>query len=296
MPKKGKDRRVVVQDKLGYKYDIIFYNLIEGKIPKFIDIHNPFTLENIDLWLHLNRPDFYLCNDNVYEKSNKNLKFIHSIPACQDEFFMSWDSIYYGQNCSICSGRQVGKRTSLAYLRSDLAAEWHPDNKKRPEEYVCGSNENVYWICPNGHEYLARINHRTFMNSGCRRCSDEQKESVIATGLKMWCEVNLANYNKEYRIIKNPKTGNWLWYDIYIGKRGSIHGCYIEIHGWQHYKLNPKYHKTQQDFKDSKYRDNIKRDFANENGHYIEVDLRKIKTVEEAVEYVKSILEVFGHE
>jgi len=44
------------------------------------------------------------------------------------------------------------------------------------------------------------------------------------------------------------------------------------------------------EFEYQKHLDKIKRKFAKKHGTYIEIDLRKIKTTEQAIEYVESIL------
>ena len=48
--------------------------------------------------------------------------------------------------------------------------------------------------------------------------------------------------------------------------------------------------RTEKVFKESKYRDRIKKKFAKKNGTYIEIDLRKIKTTEQAIGYVEDII------
>src|SRR5258706_651963 len=172
IPEKGKHRRIVIQDKIGYKYDVELNSILSGRIPNFIDIHNPYSLENIVLWLKLNRPEFELQYNTYYVGSGKKLKFYHLV--CEEYFSTTWDSIYQGKGCPICSGHQVGTRTSLAYKRPDLAKEWHQDNKLIPEEIVCGSDERVYWICSiccygQNKEWLTSPNNR-INDTGCPSC------------------------------------------------------------------------------------------------------------------------------
>ena len=51
------------------------------------------------------------------------------------------------------------------YLSSypELVKEWHPtkNGDLKPEDYTHGSNEIVWWLCPNGHSYKASVNNRT---------------------------------------------------------------------------------------------------------------------------------------
>lgn len=124
-------------------------------------------------------------------------------------------------------------------------------------------------------------------------------ESFIAFKLKKYF---VKNYNAEteYKILKNPNTNYWLPYDIYIftGENPKINGIYIEINGKQHYykgnfnKLEAKKKNTtsKKVLEYQKYRDNLKKEFAEKNGIYIEIDLRKIETTEKAILYIENVL------
>ncbi len=114
-------------------------------------------------------------------------------------------------------------------------------------------------------------------------------ESYMASVIKTYY---LNNYNAvlEYKMCKNPKTGYWLYCDIYIPKNN----VFIEIHGIQHYSLNT-WHVLQskkgkrnpkEEFEYQKYKDELKENFAKEKGTYIEIDLRNFKTIEDVVKYI----------
>ncbi len=116
------------------------------------------------------------------------------------------------------------------------------------------------------------------LSCGCLR------ESIIANELKKYF---IKEYSAipEYKIIRNPETNSFLSYDIFIPDN-----IYIEVHGPQHYKLDLFFHRDIVGFEKSKERDRIKKEYAQNNGVYIEIDLRKIKTVEKAINYIKSKL------
>lgn len=280
--------RVIIKDNAGYKYDLLLSNLKSTGIAKsFVNKANPFTLENIALWLKLNKKDFLLCSDNTYTSFSKELKFYH--PKCKEYFYMDWDSIRQEHICSVCSGQQVGKYNNLAYKFPEIAKEWHStkNGDLTPDKVTYGSGKKVWWLCPNNHEYFSSIASRTNVMCGCKQCADEQKESKIATKLKQYF-IKHHGAKKEYEICTNPNTNRFLPFDIYIpdGKNLETNGFYVEIHGHQHYRKDNYYTKTEKRFKDLKYRDKLKKNFAKKYGLYIEIDLRKIKTVKEAVEYI----------
>mgnify|MGYP007070555145 CR=1 FL=1 len=102
-------------------------------------------------------------------------------------------------------------------------------------------------------------------------------ESLIANKLKQYYVKDRKGI-PEYKIVKNPKTNQYLPFDIFIPK-----DIFIEINGRQHYEFCSHFHKNEKEFEYKKGLDRIKRKYAKENGLYIEIDLRKVKSTEEAI-------------
>lgn len=365
--------RVLISDKNRYKYDICLSDISKGKKISFINKRNPFTLENISKWCKLNKKTFELLENNVYSGALDKLAFKCKNPKCNETFYSNWNSVYNGYGCRYCSGKQVGSKNNLAYLRPDLvqewnfelntispekvtissgkriywictncnygkeeewiarisdrtrggscpacagkvvtnknrlsithpeiAFEWHPTKNKNqtPNDVSYGSDKKAWWLCPNGHSYFSSIGSRT-RGSACGVCSELKKESFIATELKSYI---LKKYNakSEYKIFKNPETNYFLPYDIYIfkGEKLEINGIYIEIHGKQHYKIHD-WHRFQseingttpeEEFKYQKKKDGLKKKFAKMNGTYVEIDLRKVKTITEAIDCLEKTI------
>jgi len=284
--KTGEHRRTVIQDQNGYKYDIVIKDFIKTNgTCDFVSKHNPFSLENISIWLKINRPEFKLCEDNIYSGRHEKLRFYHSV--CNDFPTIHWNNMQHGYGCGVCNGKQVGLNTSLKYLLPELAKEWHPikNGSLTPEDVTCHMRKIVWWICPLGHEYYASIGNRS-RGTGCKKCSDKKQESSIATILKQWFSDNFEFVDIEHKMFINPETKHWLRCDIYLGKPESVDGAYIEVHGGQHYIYTPHWHNTKEEFNNYKKLDKIKKNFAKKNGKYIEIDLRKIKTIEQAIEFI----------
>ena len=57
----------------------------------------------------------------------------------------------------------------------ELVKEWHPtkNGDLKPEDFTLGSIKKVWWLCPEGHEYLSVIGNRAKKNkpTGCPYCS-----------------------------------------------------------------------------------------------------------------------------
>ena len=149
------------------------------------------------------------------------------------------------------------------------------------------------WLCKCdcGNEIIAEslsLRAGKTTNCGCNRSAD----SIIATKLKEYC---IKNYSAipEYKVFRNPYTDYYLPFDIYIPEN-----IFIEINGLQHYqatwfhKLSAETNNTTEEgeYKYQLYKDRLKQEYACQHGTYIEVDLRKIKTVEKAIEYIENNL------
>jgi hypothetical protein len=169
---KNNSKRVTIEDSLGYKYDCVFSSIIIGYKIRIVHPSNPFSLENISLWLKLNNKDFYLTDNNFYMGSKSPLEFL--CPIYKEIFYMPWGSIYNsGCGCSVCSGRVVSDKNRLSTLYSSIAKEWHPalNGDKKPQDFSHGSHIRVWWKCSKcGYEWKTDIKHRK-EGRGCPACS-----------------------------------------------------------------------------------------------------------------------------
>ena len=76
-----------------------------------------------------------------------------------------------GVGCPICSDKQVLEGyNDLATTHPLLAAEWSRGNSLEPNQVTRRYSRKVYWICPEGHEYLLSVNDRTNRGRGCNVC------------------------------------------------------------------------------------------------------------------------------
>lgn len=209
-------RRVLIQDTDGYKYSVQLSSLLEryGNV-RFVGKSNPYSLENISLWLKLNNKPFYLCDNQKYEANSKKLLFYCF--NCEDKFTCSWISIFSGQGCGICAGQQIGKYNNLKYLYPELAKEWHPNNKLKPSEVTIGSDERVMWICSNcSYEWETVIYSRGKYKTGCPSCSgalisDENRLSTLYPEISSeWHPSKNGNLTPNDVFYRSGKKAWWL--------------------------------------------------------------------------------------
>jgi hypothetical protein len=174
---KDKFRRMIVfQDIHGYKFDVDYQNFIKNKKTGKINPSNPYSLENISLWLKLNNKSFRLHEDAIYYDSKTDLKFYCF--DCEDDFYLSWNRINGGSTCPRCveSGGtyQIGKYNNLEYLNPELSSEWdYSKNNFLPNSVSPGSRKIVWWICNIcEHSWEAKISNRACSNKrGCPNCA-----------------------------------------------------------------------------------------------------------------------------
>jgi hypothetical protein len=96
--------------------------------------------------------------------------------------------------CPFCAGRRVSATTSLAAVRPDLAAKWHPtkNGALTPHDVTPGAHVRAWWTCPKGpdHEWEGRVNTQK-TRFGCPFCAGKRvsvTNSLAATEPKLAVE------------------------------------------------------------------------------------------------------------
>lgn len=106
----------------------------------------------------------------------------------------------------------------ISVTHPTIAAEWHPTKNYplTPDQVSHGSDKKVWWVCPKGHEYKAKLDHRTRVNSGCPYCAGKKPivgENDLATTHPLLVEEWDYESNKkaptEYKAGSN-KVVSWV--------------------------------------------------------------------------------------
>lgn len=93
-----------------------------------------------------------------------------------------------------------------------IAAEWNYSRNGRllPSSFAWASNKKVWWKCPKGHEYQAKISNRTVLNRNCPICAVQKRSqsrhqrSVEKHNFQDWCyEHNGESLIEEWDIDAN---------------------------------------------------------------------------------------------
>lgn len=126
--------------------------------------------------------------------------------VCEEKhsFQMAINNIHSRDSwCPFCAGQKATPDNNLQIGSPTLAAEWHPTkNTSSPTEFLPQSNQKVWWICEQGHEWLAQINSR-YRGNGCPKCSNRD---LSATN-NLWHQFPeiAAQYDTQKNIVSDPK-------------------------------------------------------------------------------------------
>jgi hypothetical protein len=77
-----------------------------------------------------------------------------------------------GSGCSYCANKSVGYSNDLESTNPEIAKQWHPTKNEplKPAQVTSGSNEKVWWLCNQGHEWKSVIYSRK--KHKCPKCFD----------------------------------------------------------------------------------------------------------------------------
>ena len=265
----GAKNYVVIKDFDGYFYRIKFFSLqwnIQRNYGKQFNplrfaIFNPYTMQNIVLWLKINKKNFSLVKGKWIGNSEKTLFF--KCKKCKRIWDVCWSSINAGHGCPYCTNNRLGDNT-LRKNRPDLAKEWNynRNGELTPDNIAHQSNKSVWWICKFGHEWEIEVSNRNGVlprnRTNCPFCKSSKGEIRVSSFL----EKSNIEFFRQKR-FDGCVYKRRLAFDFYIP---SLNLC-IEYQGVQHFEpRNYKKDKKEQIkmFEEIVFKDNIKRKFCEE--------------------------------
>ena len=121
-----------------------------------------------------------------------------------------------GSGCRECwKQSRLAHKGSLAATRPDLAAEWHPLRNRgvEPTERSQGSEEKVWWLCADGHEWQARIDSRARKNgSNCPVCQRVRNGSLETARPELMPEWHWERNEPAKPSELAPKSNRVVWW------------------------------------------------------------------------------------
>lgn len=139
-------------DSNGYKYYCRLQHIINGHPPHIVSSNNPYSVENIHLWIKQHNKPFILLSTN-FNDSHTYLEF--ECQNCHSYFQRTWNNIYNGNGCRKCRYEkqkelQIRPRNKERLMLSDypnICADWSQDNQYSFERYSARSGYKVKWKC-----------------------------------------------------------------------------------------------------------------------------------------------------
>lgn len=134
--------------------------------------------------------------------------------------------------CPCCEGgknREVTQSNCLATLYSDISEELDIGrNGGITGKMILPSyNKDLWFICPLGHRYQARVSNRTYLKRGCPICNERRKTSFPEQAIRFYlqkCAPDLQSRQDD------PYTGRNI--DILLpGKKTAIEFSSLYYHG-----------------------------------------------------------------
>lgn len=88
----------------------------------------------------------------------------------------------YKGGCPYCTNRKLAVDNSLAQVRPDLAADWHPHKNApiTPVDVLAAGKKKFWWRCKHGHEWQTTIGLRVNAGTGCPKCTNQTSRIEIA--------------------------------------------------------------------------------------------------------------------
>lgn len=108
-----------------------------------------------------------------------------------------------------------GKGNSLAEVRPDLVAQWHPakNGTLSPSAICFSSNKKVWWLCGKNHEWEASPNGRARTGcpycSGKRVCADNCLATLLPALAKEWHPTKNVSLTPRDITLKSNKRVWW---------------------------------------------------------------------------------------
>jgi len=213
----GRLSKIILKDNIDYFYYTTLDTLLSSRIPSKFHISNPYTIQNIALWLVLHNKNFELISSK-YFGINENLNWKCSKDNCGEYFKMSLSCIVLqNYNCPYCSGHRVGISNCLATKNTELAKQWHPtkNGDLTPYDVTISSFKKVWWQCKNNpdHEWKTEVSSRSKGN-GCPYCAKmiPSKDYNLLIYDSELCKEWNYNKNKNNPEDYTPNSGQNVWW------------------------------------------------------------------------------------
>lgn len=267
------NEKMDVRDNEGYKYYLTFGQFSRGNKPRRINIQNPFSIDNIKLWVKLNTIDYEVLSSE-FNGTHKKLDF-----KCNHGhiFKMAWSDFQSGQRCSKCKGIKNAERCKHGYdeVKSYIESKQYSLLTK----HYRNNEQRLLIKCDKNHVFEMNYNHFQ-RGQRCPYCNGSGGEIEIQNYLNK----NQFKYKRECS-FDDLAHKNKLRFDFAIFSKNELL-CLIEFDGIQHFKPknfgNISMEEAIEQLKITKLRDKLKNDYCKKKKiNLIRIHYTQINEIEE---------------
>jgi len=191
--------RFAVRDEIGYCYMVYWTSIYKGHMPEKYHPNNPYTIQNINLFLKLERDGEYECISSNYERNNLPLEFKHK--KCGNVFVSTLTAM---------QGKKIGLTSDKYYKNCPkcyrLAYESHHASTLKQifmHEYPDTSIEDKSCINPNTNYPLPTdiVNHRLKLAIEIQSSwhDEKSKKELDQIKSKYWIDRGYSFYSLDIR-------------------------------------------------------------------------------------------------
>lgn len=163
---------------------------------------------------------------DIYKITKSSVKIAWWIcPKCKSNYDMAPDNRTQNKNCPYCASKRINSTNSLAYLKPDIAKQWHSTkNGNLTPHDVTSNNANLFWwFCSDcKSSYEMRISHKK--TTSCPYCKGSRSNNTNS----------LASLNpdiaEQWHHIKNGKLTP---HDVTCGSNQKVWWICELGHEWE---------------------------------------------------------------
>ena len=225
------------------------------------------------------------------------IKILHRWLECGHTAKMAPTKVLIGYGCPTCQKEKMIQRcvaiSEAARMRSaseldKQVGKIHGTKVRRdPDTPYVNALTKISWVCDQGHRWEATP-ASIKSGIGCPECARRKYKGEVLT--KEVLEEYGIDFQtqKKFADLYHKRESSPLSYDFYIPSMDIL----IECQGEQHYKPSTYFHgeNAEEAFADQQERDQLKREYAWENGYY----LLEISYKDYRKDRIKAILEDAG--
>lgn len=262
-----------IKDNEGYKYYLTFDQFLKGNKSRIFGNQNPFSIENIKLWLKLNSINYEILSSE-FNGTHKKLDF-----KCNHEhiFKMAWADFQSGQRCSKCKGIKNAERCKFGY--DEVKSYIESKEYSLLTKHYRNAQQNLLIKCDKNHIFEMNYNHFQ-RGQRCPYCNGSGGEIEIQNYLNK----NQLEYKREYSFVDLVYKDK-LRFDFAIFSKTELL-CLIEFDGIQHFKPknfgNISMEEASEQLKLTRLRDKMKNDYCKKKKiNLIRIHYTQINEIEE---------------